>query len=446
MRTIFVLVLVSIFFFKSIKSRTAALLTYWWFAIFRPHDWIWGGVMTSLKLPLIAALLLIIPAIFEKKIPRLNHPIAILMVALFFFEVLAVLLNGCSGGGYIIKTKNIIDLGILIFIVLLSAELVTSKRVLFLLIAVISSSIAFHSGKGGLVALSTGADYYGAEHLTGLFAGSNAYALGSAMLLFFMIFTFQFVNKYSSIDERGGGNKTLNEVFKYLMLLLIFGSIYNIVALQSRGAFISMILSLFLWLFLHEKRVKLLFFSVMIIVVGLSAVPLPDGYTDRIKSAFADEEDLDKSAASRPHFWMTAVDIAKSHPLGVGPGCYPVFYNSYDRSNGEFGFFRSVHSSHFQVLSDAGFIGFSLWSMLFLVAYRRLWMIRKAAKSRADDYHHHRFYFYLSNALICAMTVFLLGGSFYEYAYNEIIWLVWGMVIAVDRLFHEEENSVESRR
>ncbi len=437
MRTIFILALVAIFFFKSIKSRSAALYTYWWFGIFRPHEWVWGSIMTSLKLPLIAAFLLIVPSVFQKKIPGLKHPIAILMAMLFFFEMVASVLNGCGGDGYIIRTKNLTDLAILIFTVLLSVELIKDRKTLFLLISVIAFSIAFHSGKGGLVAMASGANNYGANNLSGLFSGSNAYALGSAMLMFFMIFTFQFAKK-SWADS--GGVLTpwakLNTILKYLMLLLIFGSIYNVMSLQSRGSFFAMSIGLLLWILLHEARVKLLLALVVTLTIGLAIIPLPEGYTERIQSVFADEDDLDKSAASRPHFWMTAVDIAKDHPLGVGPGCYPVYYNKYDRSNGEFGRYRSVHSSHFQVLSDAGFLGALLWAMLFIVAYRRLWGLRKAAKERIEE-DEGRFYFYLANGLMGSITVFLIGGSFYEYAYNEIIWLVWAMVIVVEKLFYE---------
>jgi len=400
--------------------------------------------MTSLKLPLVAAALLVVPAVLQKKIPRLNHPIAILMVLLFCFEILAAQLNGCGNSDYIIRTKNVTDLAILIFTVLLSAELIQTRKTLFLLIAVIAASIAFHSGKGGLVALTTGADYYGASHLSGLFSGSNGYALGSALLLFFMIFTFQFMNRsWPDNEPIITPWAKINTLLKYAMLVLIAGSVYNIIALQSRGSFLALVVGLFLWFSLHEKRIKMLTIIILTLTIGLSVIPLPEGYQERIESVFAEEEDLDNSAASRPHFWATAIDIAENHPFGVGPGCYPVYYNIYDKTSGDFGHYRSVHSSHFQILSDAGYIGVLLWLMLFIVSYRRLWRIRKISKKHKEDDERYPFYFYLSNALICTITVFLIGGSFYEYAYNEVIWLVWAMVITIDRLFYGELHTEE---
>jgi O-antigen ligase len=451
MRTIFLLLLIGYFFLYSLKSNVAALYTYWWFAIFRPHEWAWESTLNNLHLTKIAALLFLAQSIINKKIPRVDNSISLLMIALIFFEFVANSLNGCSDV-YTVRTSTIYDLSILLIIVLLTTETLEKRFIIFWLITVIGLSLGFHSGKGGIYALISGGDNYGASNLTGLFSGSNAYALGTGMLIFFMIFSMQLINNDSLKIKNNFPIFFLKNVpskffllYKIILLLTIFGSIYNIISLQSRGSFIATFLGLMLWILLHEKRKILFFISLLGISLSLILLPLPENFADRISSAFAEKEDLDKSAASRPYFWNIAFEISKDHPLGVGPGCYPAYYNNYDATDGYYGRFRSVHSSHFQILSDIGYLGVFAWFSLFYISYKILWRIRRTSKKYLSTDDNMRFYFYLSNTLICSMTVFLIGGSFYEYAYNDITWLTWGFVIATDRLFRSDFEARKNR-
>jgi O-antigen ligase len=166
--------------------------------------------------------------------------------------------------------------------------------------------------------------------------------------------------------------------------------------------------------------------------IALTVISLPEGYEDRIKSIFADKEERDHSAAGRPHFWSTAIKMANHYPLGVGPGCFPAFYNDFDSSGGEFGFYRSVHSSHFQILADAGYLGVIVWILIYLVAGYKLIRIRSLVFQYVSDPPKQDFYINLSNALLCVILVFFIGGSFYELAYNDIIWLTFGLIITIE--------------
>lgn len=437
MRSSALLLLIGLLFLYSLKSKFVALYTYWWFAIFRPHEWAWNDTLTNLHLPKIAALLFLGSALYHRKIPKIDNSITFLMILFLALEWLATFINGCSDSSAK-HTFTIFDLSILLIVVLLTTEILEKKDKIAWLITVIALSIGFHSGKGGIHALITGGDYYGADNLTGLFSGSNSFALGTGILVFFMIFSMQFISEIK--------NETTNflkliivKSYIFLMPILIFGSIYNIISLQSRGSFLAIIFSLLLWILLHEKAMRLLLISLVGVSLVYAIVPLPENYNDRIASIFADEEERDRSAESRPHYWNTAFEISKDHPLGIGTGCFKSYYSSYDSTGGLYGYNRSVHSSHFQILADIGYPGLFVWFSLFFISFRKLWAIRKASRKKLTNCESSRFYFYISNALICSITTFLLGGSFYEYAYNDIIWLTWGMVVALERL-HSGEN------
>lgn len=419
----------------------AGLYTYWWFSIFRPHDWVWGSLITNLKLPLIAAILLVVPALLQKVTPKVNNAIAVLILLFLGLELLADVVNGC-GNILSFRTATVFSLFVLFYIVLLSTELVDNKKKLFWLIAIISISIAAHSAKGGLHALLTGASNYGANNLTGLFSGSNAFALGTGMLLFFMIFTFQFINSQliHANSNKWYRKPLILRLYKIIFLGAVVFSFYNIVSLESRGSFLATTLGLFVWILLHKFRFRMLVITPIALIIGLSVAPLPDGYQDRIASVFAEEEERDNSAASRPHFWKIATNMVEANPLGVGPGCYPAFYDQFDISDGKYGNFRSVHSSHFQILADAGYLGALVWILLFLVSYWKLFKIRILAKKEVIDPDSSEFYTHISSMLICSMTVFITGGAFYEYAYNDITWLIFALIIATERNIIREIN------
>lgn len=433
MRTVFLLFLSFSFFVLALKSRIAGLFTYWWFGIFRPHDWDWGGVLTTYKLPLIAAVLLILPSLIQKHYPRLNNSLAILILAWFLSLFLADLVNGCDSELFF-RTSTISDLFILLYVSLLTSHLVSNLKVFYWLLFVIAVSIGFHSGKGGIVAMISSTTYYDRDQLSGLFSGSNAYALGSGMLMFFMIFAMNNIHSKYIFESKSKwyASKLVLNVFKLILLIFIFGTFYNLIALQSRGSFISVCGGLFLLALLHKNRVRIIFAVSLILAIGLTVVPLPEGFSERIASAFAEEEELDNSAASRPHFWQTAMSMTKANPTGVGPGCYAYYYRFYDATGGQYGDFRSVHSSHFQILADSGYLGFIIWICLHLVSYKKLFRLRKEITKHFECEDKKKLTIDIANTLICVQTVFLIGGSFYEYAYNDIIWLVFGLVISLE--------------
>jgi O-antigen ligase len=441
MRLPLLLVLIIGFFLLSIGSRIAGLYTYWWFSIFRPHEWDWTGTISSLKLPLIAAFLLVVPSAIQGKYPRLNNPIALLFLIWLLLVFLADNVKGCSNQLFI-RTNTSFGLFILLYIVLLTNTLITNIKQFYWLIFVISISFAFHSGKGGVIAFYTGTSYYDLKQLGGLFSGSNAYALGSGMLLFFMMFTYKYATSELIFSNKDAWYRKsiFIRLFKILFIILIFGTFYNIIATQSRGSFLSTCIALTLFALFHKNRFKI--FTVALFVIGMVfyTVPLPEGYLERVKSAFVGEDELDQSAASRPHFWNTAVIMVKDNPLGVGPGCYPAYYGKYDLSGGEYGIYRSVHSSHFQILADTGYFGFVIWILLFIISYWKLIKIIQLPLSYYENQENRKIYVDLSIMLICSQTVFLLGGSFYEYAYNDIIWLIWSMTIALERILIEKQK------
>ena len=127
--------------------------------------------------------------------------------------------------------------------------------------------------------------------------------------------------------------------------------------------------------------------------------------------------------------------MVADNPLGVGPGCYNTFYNIYDGSFGKYGFYRTVHSAHFEVLSEIGYLGLLCWILLYIVSIVKLFKIRKIVKSKVEQSDRDYFFVSAANFLIVSIIVFFIGSSFYAMAYNDIIWLLWGLTAILVTLF-----------
>lgn len=412
-------------------------MMYWWFGIFRPHEWIWLDV-SSLRIPLLVAIVFILPALLRGYVPKIGGALELLMVSYVALASLGTFLAGCAG----FKITPLSFVVTLVVMVLVSERVLSSQggraseRLIIGLVCTMSLSLLVHSANGGFSALLSGRSLYNANVGGGSFTGTNAIALGTAMAIFNMLFLARLFKSASFVAWLP--QFAQRAVFRRAAYLLIWSivlfSVFFVVATQSRGSALALGLGIVIWALMHPKTLRILLGAVFCATVILVFVPVSSEYKERIASAFVDESELDASAASRPHFWSVARLMARDYPLGVGVGCYPQYYNVYDASSGEYGRSRSVHSSHFAVLAETGWPGLMLWFAMFVVSFFKLFAGRARALKNIKGNPRAELYLFLTNALICSQIVFLAGGSFYEMPYNDLTWMTFGIVIAVSRL------------
>jgi len=443
MRSLFVLAIVALLFSFAIRSPFWGMVTYWWFGIFRPQDWVYIDI-SSLRIPLLATVLFFVISVFRGIKPKINDSILGLMFLFYCLMLMSFTIVGCSSNYKFIDPM--VYMSFLFIAIFLSVDIVKTRTQLLALVATVSLSLGFYSGKGGLVAMASGgASNYGASNLQGMFSGSNAFAMGTATILFLLVFMYTLIKNETSIKHFPKFVQKHKRVFKWGMILLIMGSVFNIVTLFSRASAIATFLGFVVYYFLGKNKLKVASIAVPLLLLGSLTIPVPEGYKERIESAFAGEENLDTSAASRPFFWGVALDMTSDYPLGVGPGCYRAFYNVYSGGDGRYGYARDVHSSHFQALADNGYLGALVWFLLLFVALKRLFQIRKALFKNGDNIEHSFFYLSFANCLIVAQLIFFIGGSFYSLTYTDLIWLIWGMVVILDRLVKEDIHALEQK-
>ena len=402
----------------ALSSRFGALLAYLWFALFRPQEWMWLDI-SSLRLSLVLGLLLVIPSVATGILPNLTHPLSL--------GSIAFLLTGLVAQSNAVRTDVgwywIDFLGRLIAVCLFLITIVNSKRRFVLTVSVIGGSLGYFTAKAGLSSLLSGGSLFG-EGLAGAFADNNGYGLGTVMIMPFLLAAGQ------NLSSTGFFEKWVRRGF----LLAVPLSALTAIATNSRGAFLALAAATLVWVFLQRRKLVAAVLLAAIVLVGLAFIPIQRGYARRLSTITTYEEANEGSALGRLHFWAVAWEMSRAHPLGVGLHNFEVVYDDYDFLNGYYGRGRAVHSSHFQVLAEQGFAGAAVWTGLFGYACLVCLRVRRRALRAARSPDDQHFLFTMANALLTSMVSFLVGGSFLALALNDLTWLTFALVAALDRL------------
>ena len=119
--------------------------------------------------------------------------------------------------------------------------------------------------------------------------------------------------------------------------------------------------------------------------------------------------------------------MAAAKPLtGVGVESFSRSYGSY-ASDVRYGTMRAAHSTWFGVLGDMGYPGLLLLIGNLAVA---VWSCLRTSRiaSRLTDGRELRIY---ANALMSAILVFCVSGSFLSLQYSEMVWHFVGLSTAL---------------
>jgi probable O-glycosylation ligase (exosortase A-associated) len=263
--------------------------------------------------------------------------------------------------------------------------------------------------------------YY--EGVGGMFNDNNLYALGAAMIIPLLVAVAQ------------------NAPRKWLKLGFFIAaplSAFTVISLFSRGGILALGAALLVFAVLQRRRFTYLTAIAVLAGLTLMYAPIPEGWFDRVETiqtaTNAEDEGGDRSALGRLHFWHTATQMAMDRPLGVGLKNFEVAYDQYDDSRGAYGRFRAVHSSHFQVLAENGFLGAAIWVGLFAWSFVLIFRIRRRTRDPQLSPQNARFVMTMANGLAASMAGFLVGGSFASMALNDITWLTFALLASLDRI------------
>jgi putative inorganic carbon (HCO3(-)) transporter len=413
-------------FGAAIYSRFGALLFYVWFALFRPQEWVWTDI-TGLRLSLWLGILLVVPSLLSGVLPNLTHPLSVGSL-LFLLTGLIAQLNAVRPD---FGWQWMDFLARLIVVCLLAVTLINSQRRFAWTVAIMAASLGYYTAKAGVASfVGGGVQFY--DGLGGAFVDNNGYAMGTVMIMPLLLATAQNLELVAPDSSKRGADWI--RLARFGLYVSVALSAVTVVSTFSRAGFLGLGVAALVFVALQKRRVHAGIALAAVVLIAVMVVPIPAGYLSRIDTIRTYEEIEEDSAMSRPHFWRVAVDMARAQPLGVGLRNFDATYDRYDFLNGRYGHNRSVHSSHFQVLAENGFVGFAVWTLMFIMAFRYTFRARGRARLAGLSAQEQRFLFTMSNALIVSMMAFLVGGAFIALSLNDLTWLTFALVASLDRL------------
>jgi hypothetical protein len=177
-----------------------------------------------------------------------------------------------------------------------------------------------------------------------------------------------------------------HKLWKRLLLLLLLAFVGQaVVLINSRGAFIGLVLScgyMGYFVFFNKKvTMKQRFQLIMLVVLGLCAfLALADDTFWERMSSISEESESESGGGGRKLFWTIAWnEVVRDYPMGAGgwgfaylsPHYVPPEFMPQNAS------MRAVHSLYFQCIVERGYWGAPVWACLILSNFLFLRKIKK---------------------------------------------------------------------
>jgi probable O-glycosylation ligase (exosortase A-associated) len=409
LRSIFVLVLSVVGLYYALQEPFYALLVYLAYAYFRPEQWLWTNIIPPYFSFALGAYV-ILTSLFSGQRLIINKRIALIGI-LVVHSFLSILFSEYFAYGWIAWTNFFRSILITYCVIVLVTDF-SKLRVVFLILVLF---LGVEAAKQGWVYLITSPGHANTNGIPFL-GDNNCVAVGMLMLV-------PVIALLAQTTQRRGA--------RFGFWVLLIGVLYRALSTYSRGGFLACLVMGVTYGLRSRQKLRALFG--MAIVVGIVLWALPEQYWGRMGTITLNEneEEQDRSAGGRIHFWKVAVAMGKANPvLGIGHNCYNAAYDTYDFLQGRYGRDRSVHSSFFGVLAEWGYVGAVLYGLVIFSALRSCRRVYKLTAQHPTLLHLSQ----SAAALETGLVVFIVGGSFLPFQYNEMVWHYIGFTIVLEGL------------
>jgi putative inorganic carbon (hco3(-)) transporter len=416
LRTLFISVALAVGWTFAFQSALYAACLYLFIAYFRPEAWAWSGIFYALDLSFYAGVFLVIRTVLAGTSIQLTLRNSLLIV--FLAHSLVGTWFGIDPQYSFPQFELFAKTMIVSFLLTILIQTPSDLRLILMVIAL---SLGFETAKQGWaqLILNPGAQN---DNPVPFLGDNNLVAVGMAMLM-------PILGALATTSSQGW--------FKRGLQFVAIGVVYRGVSTYSRGGLLSFAAVGLLQLV--RSRYKIRAIAATIVVVAIIMPALPDQYWNRMNSITASVEERDESQQGRLHFWQVAVEIANDKPLlGVGHSGYPRAYDDYDTTGGQFGRSRAVHSAWFGVLAELGYLGLLLFVTIVVTSLLTCRKVRKMA-ARGEIPQDMAAY---ATGLEASLVAFIVGGSFVSFHYCEMLWHVFALTMALDKVALREAAAV----
>lgn len=431
MRDIVLIALLPFFIVAILKRPFVGLGLWIWTAMLNPNGWVFG-VATSIRFNFIFAALTIGGYLVSKRKQRLQLGLIGGLIFLFLAWTLVSTFNAKSPSETAwsewIKLTKIVTL--FLFITLIIDR---KLHIDFFLWSLIFSVGFFAVVEGLKYIVSAGG--HNIEGLQGhILQDNNQLALAFAMLL---PICFYILGEY--------GKKSW--VLKLGLIGVITLIVTAIIGTNSRGGLLALA-SVGGYLFIKSKR-KLLFFFLIVCIGSLMVGLIPEQWYNRMDTI--SNADSDASFMGRVVAWKLSFILASQNPL-IGGGFkalefFPVWADL-SRDFSQFSFFYSgnvlpdplrghaAHSIYFQVLGDHGFVGLIIFVLILVLSFLKAGEIAKKARLADGPV----WLINLATMLRLSIFTYAVGGAALSFAYFDMIYSIYALVIVLEKKFLTHVN------
>ena len=290
------------------------------------------------------------------------------------------------------------------------------QRKLKILLWVIMLSIGFYGVKGGLWSLLTGTQWMVLGPPESFLSGNTEIGMALNMILPFFLFLRR---------------EPKRAILRHFLLCGFFLTIIGILGTYSRGAFLGLVVVLFV--LTMKSKFKLLALILLVLGIPLVIANLPEKWSERMHTIRTYEEDA--SANERLRAWRVARKIAFENPfLGGGFRVYsPEIYEKHDPEGPEQR--TDAHSIYFQMLAENGFTGLAIFLGLALSLMGSLRGIIREERMRQRQTWISNY----AHMLEASLWSYFVCGAFLSMAYFDLYYHLATIVIILKQLSKSEE-------
>lgn len=350
-------------------------------------------------------------------------------INLVLFLILAALLSipmAINPGEAWDTLNNILIKAVIMFIVMVNV-VCTERRLKLLILLALAVSVylsinAVNDYRHGIFKLGSleNNDNRVAGSIGGLFANSNDLAL-------------HFVTMAPIAFALALEKRSLLKKVVYLTTVVLM--IAAIVVTFSRGGFLGLIASAFVFTRKLGRRNKLGATGAFVLAAILFVALAPGAYSGRLATIFDSAADKTGSSSARAEVLQRSIIVALRYPLfGVGLG------NFHHRSVHEL----VTHNAYTQVASEMGIAAMICYMMFLLHPLNRLRRIEQETYGRKKEAN----FYYLAVGLQASLVGYMVASFFGAVAYQWYAYYLVGYAIALRRIYsleHEPSRSLAAK-
>jgi putative inorganic carbon (HCO3(-)) transporter len=363
-----------------------------WVSVMNPHRLAWGFAH-DFRFAQLIAIATLIGILFSKEPKRLPvTPVTVVLFTLVLWMNITTVF-AIDTAASLPMWERVMKIQLMIFVALC---LLHSKQHVQILMWIVAGSVAFYAVKGGVFTLRYAGDFLVWGPSGSFIEDNNAMALATIMTIPLL--------RYLQLQT---SRRTLRVALLGAMVLCGFAALGS----HSRGALLAVAAMLpFLWL---KSRTKLVGGVLLVLLVPVAIGFMPEKWEERMKSI--QDYEQDGSAMGRINAWGMAINLARDRPL-IGGGFEVDNRAVFARYGPNPDAVHSAHSIYFQMLGQHGYVGLSLFLLLWLLVWRDATWISRQSRHREDL----RWASDLARMIQVSLVGYAAGGAFLNLAYYDV--------------------------